>query len=265
MRDKNYSEEVQQAFEKDAANGKRIGQVWKLSKEEKSPVEIAQELGVDTHHFVYNCRRCIKAIEDGVLPESTTSAKDCASALRGFAKRHYSEILSSANHSQIRAYAEQCERISSDQNKREEEDEYAEQQTQTALDSHKGPGIYVYTLPHYFRSPVAPSEDEAAAPRTYMKVGMSKSDVRERIDAQNTTALPEPIMVLRIWEPPEGVSVKDIENRMHNHLAAADHLRNRQKGAGKEWFLTHLKFLDATARLLNLKIKYEHRDKDETD
>ena len=44
-------------------------------------------------------------------------------------------------------------------------------------------------------------------------------------------------------------------------LAAADHFRNskRGSGAGTEWFLTHLKFLDSTAELLGLKI---HRLRD---
>ncbi len=44
---------------------------------------------------------------------------------------------------------------------------------------------------------------------------------------------------------------------MHTHLNAADHNQNRSRGAGKEWFLTHLTFIDSTADLLAMEIKYE--------
>jgi len=260
MRDENYSDEVQRAFEQDNEDEKRIGQVWKLTNEGKGPDEIAQALGVSTSTFVYSYRSFIRAIEHGDLPKSTTSAKDCASALRGFSNRHYKmEILSQANYLQIQDYATECEQIHSDQNKREAEDQELEKQTITALEL-AGPGIYVYTLPHYLRFPIEPSRDEYAYHRTYLKVGMSDKDAFKRAMDQNTTALPEPVVVLRIYEPPEGVELKDVEGRMHTHLTNADHLRNRQRGAGKEWFLTHLKFLDATADLLKLKTKFEKLD-----
>ena len=45
---------------------------------------------------------------------------------------------------------------------------------------------------------------------------------------------------------------------MHVHLNAADHNQNRKRGAGKEWFLTHLKFIDSTAELLGLVVDYEY-------
>lgn len=40
---------------------------------------------------------------------------------------------------------------------------------------------------------------------------------------------------------------------MHDHLNAADHNQNRKRGAGKEWFKTHLIFVDSTANLLGLE------------
>lgn len=260
MGDEKYSEEVRLALEQDYKDGRRIGQVWMLTKEGKEPIEIAEELEVSTYNFVWGYRSYIKAIEDGKLPKSTTTARDCASALRGFSKRHYKrKILSQATYSRIQDYVTDCEQIQSDQNKREEEDQELEKQTITALDS-AGPGIYVYTLPHYLRFPVEPRRDEDADDRTYLKVGMSDKDAFMRAVHQNTTAIPEPVVVLRIYEPPEGLDLKEAEKRMHTHLTDADHLRNRQRGAGKEWFLTHLKFLDATAGLLNLKTRFERLD-----
>ena len=54
-------------------------------------------------------------------------------------------------------------------------------------------GIYVYTLPHYLRYPVDPSEDEdeSTDDRTYLKVGMSGKDIIQRVRQQVNTALPE--------------------------------------------------------------------------
>ena len=43
-------------------------------------------------------------------------------------------------------------------------------------------------------------------------------------------------------------------------LDAADHNPNREKGAGKEWFLTNLKFLDAIAVTLGLQIRRYNED-----
>ena len=127
--------------------------MWKRTKDGKEPNEIAEELDVSTYNFVWGYRSYIRAIEAGELPKSTTTARDCASALRGFSKRHYKKkILSQATYSRIQDYVTDCEQIQS------------------------------------------------------------------------------------------------------------DHLRNRQRGAGKEWFLTHLKFLDATAGLLNLKTQFERLD-----
>ncbi len=37
--------------------------------------------------------------------------------------------------------------------------------------------------------------------------------------------------------------------RIHGHLAPADHNPNRARGAGKEWFLANLNFLDAVAAI----------------
>ena len=57
--------------------------------------------------------------------------------------------------------------------------------------------------------------------------------------------------------------LKEVERIIHSHLNAAGHVRNSERGAGTEWFLTHLKFLDSTAELLGLKTHFAIDDSDD--
>ena len=120
-------------------------------------------------------------------------------------------------------------------------------------------GIYVYTLPHYLRYPVVPSDDDYGNPRTYLKVGSSKRDMAARVKQQSTTAIPEPPVIVRMYTCPDR-DIVETERTIHRHLDAADHNPNRRAGAGKEWFLTHLRFVDSTADLLGLPVEYSHPD-----
>lgn len=257
MGDEKYSAEIRRAFEQDNEDGERIGRVWKRTDEGEQPKDIADRMGVRTYQWVYNVLRCIRAIESGDLPRNAPSvARQVASALRSFSKRHYeSGVLSENNYRQIQEYAEKCEEIQSDSSKQKEETQELTKQTTTALDS-AGPGIYIYTLPHYFHHPYAPQKN--ARDRTLLKVGHTRSDVDKRVKAQRTTAIPETPVVLRIFEVPEGVKPEDLEKKIHDHLSAADHHRQSQPGTGQEWFETHLTFLDSIADLLDLKTQFQY-------
>ena len=71
-----YREEVESALSEDET---RLGGVWRLSREGLKPKEIAEKLNVDSWEFVYNQRRNIKAIEEGILPDSPRPAEQCGS------------------------------------------------------------------------------------------------------------------------------------------------------------------------------------------
>jgi hypothetical protein len=110
-------------------------------------------------------------------------------------------------------------------------------------------GVYVYALPHYIRHPY-----DQATGRTLLKVGHSNSDVIVRFRNQTrTTALPEEPIPLRIYRT-SGDSAAPAESAFHRLLDAADHSRTIGRSAGREWFLTHTKFLDEIARTLSLAI-----------
>ena len=111
MDNEQYLKEVQKALENDP---QRLGDVWRLTKEGKRPDEIAEELNVTTHGFVYNIRSFIQAIEDGILSESPTMAGSCGRALRGFIKRgRECKYLSKETTQELERRAEECDRRAS--------------------------------------------------------------------------------------------------------------------------------------------------------
>lgn len=256
--------EVEMALEGDPT---RLGQVWR--RREKTPHEIADELEVATPGFVYSYRRTAAALLNGEVPPAPTSAKQVASALRGFVKRHEGK-LSDETAEHIQGLAGRCDRVAEDPLAIQREDDLDQEETRKE-EAKDTPGIYVYTYPHYRRHPVLPGLEYKGTgserrPRTYFKVGMSGRDVKERIANQmRGTAVPERRSLLRIYTTPTRSDLKKKEKRLHQHLKAADHGRDRTKDYGTEWFLTHLEFLDDTADLLGLSTAYARLQDDQAE
>jgi hypothetical protein len=69
-----------------------------------------------------------------------------------------------------------------------------------------------------------------------------------------TTALPERTHPAADLPDQYGDSAAPAEVAFHRLLDAADHSRTIGKSAGREWFLTHTRFLDEIARTLGLHI-----------
>jgi len=259
-----YLEEVERALSEDE---KRLGKVWRLSQEGLNSNEIAEKLSY-SKAYINHSTRMIKALVDSTLPNTTTlMARRYGVTLRDFAKRHQGEYLSNTTVAEIEKradeWADECDRRANDPVKREEEEQKFERQT-SAAEQEEVPGIYVYALPHYLRYPVETSENDGTDDRTYLKVGMSERDAIKRFRQQRgSTALPESPILLRIYIGSNGMDIAEVERKIHRHLAHADHVRNSERGAGQEWFLTHLKFLDSTAELLSLKIHFAIDDSDD--
>jgi hypothetical protein len=123
----------------------------------------------------------------------------------------------------------------SDREAQEGEEQAATANTKK-VEAARVPGIYVYTLPHYWRHKVDPENDQ-----TYLKVGKSATDVFGRVDQQRTTALPEDPWLLRVYPTEDATAV---ERKFHVMLDAADHHRAASTKGGREWFLTSLRILD---------------------
>ena len=252
-----YREEVERALSKDET---RLGEVWRLKG--LKPKEIAEKLNVNSWEFVYNRRRDIKAIEEGILPDSPSPAERCGSTLRGFINNHRASF-SDATVSLLQDRANECDRRAKDPTKREEQEQKPEHQTSAAAEP-RGPGIYVYALPRYIDHPIEKSNKDKTNDRTYLKVGVSENDAIKRFQQQaRSTVLPEPPILLRIYAGSEGVDLAKVEKNIHKYLENFGHFSNKKQGAGKEWFLTNLKSLDSIAELLNLKTHFAIDDSDD--
>jgi hypothetical protein len=111
------------------------------------------------------------------------------------------------------------------------------------------PGVYVYTLPSYFRTPKKTDPD-----RFFYKIGMTERFVGTRIrEQQRMTNLPEDPWTLRVYRS-DNHSPSEIERIFHDLLEAAGHSRATGRFAGNEWFATNLELLDAIARKFGFEI-----------
>jgi hypothetical protein len=235
----------------------RLGDVIRGNAAGQSADEIAEELGVATSGFVWNYLRHARAIEEGDLPSAPTMIRQSLSTMRGFLDRH-TETLSEAAQSLLRSRIRELEALSSNSETEVLEDEQVRERAKQTEDLDIT-GIYVYTLPHYYRQPVEPVDSDVFSARTLMKIGMSENDVIKRFRSQQRdTVLPEDPWLLRIYEC--DTDIKKMELEFHNMLKAADHRQARGRTTGKEWFLTTLKFLDEIAKMRGLETKYRIED-----
>jgi T5orf172 domain len=227
-----------------AVDSSRVGEVYRLLEEGLAADVIAERLeGGAAGAWQY--RRMVRALLDGDLPIAPTVALAAARRYRTVLR---APALSAAARSYLQANLDELERRANDPTRLDEEVQRASEQTLQA-EARNEVGVYVYALPHYIRHPY-----DQASGRTLLKVGRSDSDVIVRFRSQTrTTALPEEPILLRIYRT-NGDPAAPAEAIFHRLLDAADHGRTAGKSAGREWFLTHTRFLDEIARTLGLRI-----------
>ena len=226
------------------ADSSRVGEVYRLLEEGLGADAIAERLeGGAAGAWRY--RRMVWALLDGSLPTAPTIALAAARRYRTVLK---TPTLLTAARRYLQANLDELERRASDPARLDEEAQRASEQTQQA-EARNEIGVYVYSLPHYIRHPY-----DQASGRTLLEVGCSDRDVIMRFRSQTrTTALPEEPILLRIYRTSTD-SAAPAEATFHRLLDAADHSRTIGRSAGREWFLTHTKFLDEIARTLSLHI-----------
>lgn len=229
------------------ADQSRLGEVYRFEAEGLSADEIAARLGVTTSSFVWNYRRIIEALLLGAVPDSPSMALATA-------RRFRSLLRDRTLPRDVREYLElkqdELERRAEDPGARSAELQVAELKTHAA-EQRNDRGIYVYALPHYLRHPV-----DSVTGHTLLKVGRSDSDVIQRFQNQTrTTALPEEPILLRIYRTAPDEPTAEVESSFHRVLQSAAHSRSVARTAGREWFLTHTRFLDEIARLHGLAIE----------
>lgn len=227
----------------------RLGDVYWGRVKGLTADQIAEELGVKTSNFVWNYTQILDALIKRDLPTAPSVARQVARRFRSLLKREWSEDVRRRLEEDLR----KVERLATDVDALVEETAAAREQTAKAEEAAQT-GIYVYALPHYLRYPFDPESG-----RTLLKVGRSDRDVIQRIQEQaRTTALPEEPVLLRIYPTGDDDTV-EVERRIHHALRAFDHARAVERMAGREWFLTTTRALDALADLLGKRDRRQRR------
>ena len=254
MDNEQYLNEVRKALDRDTT---RLGDVWRLTNEDKTPSEIGKELNPDGKYtYVYSYQKYIQVITDEELPETTSTrvANDWRKILQSFLRRHKDAFSPDPTIKELERRIEECDRRATDPQALEEENEEVEKETVRALESGT-PGIYVYSYPHYLRHPVKPDKDDTTDDRTYLKIGMSEDDVLKRV-GQQKTGMPEPPQILQIWLVENDSDIEKFEKKIQDHLRMIGHGGPNKR---REWFLTNEQSVESTANLLGLTL-YDHKN-----
>ncbi len=225
------------------SNEGRLGEVFRLKEEGIfTNAEIVARGAAANSGAAGNLRATLRSIIEDFVPRSPAIAtiagrsvggllranpelsEEARSFLSGIRARldevAHSEEAIAEEDSQISSSAEDLERIAENQS-----------------------GVYVYSLPTYFRTPKKTDPD-----RFLYKIGKTDRFVGARIrEQQRLTGLPEDPWLLRVYRS-ETRSPGEIEQVFHDLLDNAGHSRGTGRYSGTEWFATNLDFLDAIAR-----------------
>lgn len=228
------------------ADQTRLGATYRAEQDGLTDDQIMELFGIQTTGLLWKMRRMFKVLFDANIPTAPAVVLSSERKIRamlanwpwsGEAQSYFAELQD--------ALAVQA----SNPEARVREDVAAGRQT-AAVEAQGRPGIYVYTLPHYYRYPYDPESG-----RTLLKVGHSGAKMIARFREQTrTTALPEEPILLRVYPVCDEESSAMIERKFHDLLKGADHNRPFTRSAGQEWFLTSERLLDAIAQVLGLPI-----------
>jgi hypothetical protein len=220
-----------------------LGRFWQYERDGLSAEEMQEAEGTETLSWTYNYRSLLGVILDGEVPSAPSNALQGARRIRSWLKRSdLSPELRQALTEQESLLMSRAE----DKEAQQEEVGEAVEKTKAAEEA-SGPGIYVYTLPHYLRYPYDPDSG-----RTLLKVGHSAHDALYRATSQKRlTALPEDPILLRVYPVEQSAKA---EAEFHEWLRDADHAGHRSRRGGSEWFVTSPKFLDRIARSVGLDV-----------
>ena len=236
----------EKALEKDTT---RLGDVYRLHKKGMSRSEIKKKLKVKS---IGAYSRAIEAIEKGKLPTGRTTAKSCGDILQSFIK-HHDKYLSQEFVQKLQMLIKKCDHRANNRRVVQKTAKSKKEmgQAEEALEKSGIAGIYVYTYPKYYHHPDVPETNDTDA-RIRLKIGMSERDTFKRV-MQQKTGMPEPPMILQIWEVENDSDLREIERKIHAHLRTIDHGGHQRK----EWFLTNEQSVKSTANLIGLKLHYE--------
>lgn len=229
-------------------NPRQLGKVYGLDPEmELKASKIVELEGAANVGAVGNLRCAIRAILNGVIPNSPSVSNQAIGSLNGLLRdnrnfapavmEHLNEVL-----------LELQDRANSKVFK-EEEAEVRRTGSEALVELvEKRGGVYAYSLPHYLNFPCKEDPD-----RHWYKVGCTKGEFEDRvIGSHRQTSLPEDPVIRRTYYSAT-LDPKPMETKFHNMLKASG-LQTDAKYGGEEWFATTEEQLDAIAELLGFEV-----------
>jgi hypothetical protein len=238
-------------------NSRQLGKVYFLDPEmAKKPKEIVELEGAANEGAVGNIRCALRAILDGVIPNSPAVSRQAAGNLRSLAKENpgfESAVLEHVNEVLFELQERAASKIFMEV---ETEERLKESEDLTKLVEKRG-GVYAYSLPHYLNYPCKEDPD-----RFWFKVGRTSGNFVDRVvDSHRKTGLPEDPIIRRTYFSGT-MDPKEMEGKFHLMLKASG-LQTDARYAGVEWFATTEDQLDAIAELLGLEISRPHESEEQ--
>ncbi len=230
-------------------NEGHLGEVFRLREQGLfSNADIVARGAAANDGAAGNLSATLRSILDDFIPRGPTIAAQSGRSVGGLLRGN--PELSSQAQSFLSAIRVRLDEVARNEEATEVEDAQISASA-VALERsiENQPGVYVYTLPTYFRTPKKTDPD-----RFLYKIGMTERFVGTRIrEQQRMTNLPEDPWTLRVYRSVKH-SPAEIERALHELLEAAGHSRSTGRFAGSEWFATNLEFLDAIAHALGFEI-----------
>jgi hypothetical protein len=228
----------------------QLGQVYRLIEAGAATNrELVDGGGGANQGAAANTRVAVRLLTEGIMPSAPSIARQCIGRIRTLIRRNTLSLDTIQYLNDLVAALDEL--TFNDVAQAHEAEDLEERSRELEASIGSMPGIYVYSLPTFLRVPQKVDPD-----RYWFKVGKSERSADERIgEQQRQTGLPEDYVTLRVYLPPNGVSLKDAERIFHDTLNDIGHARSTGKRTGREWFATTLEALDRIATNQGYTIK----------
>jgi len=229
-------------------NQRQLGAVYRIDPELKlKAAEVVERGGAANSGAVGNIRCAIRAILDGVIPESPTVARQVIGAINSLRRENPNFSLAISAH--LDEVVRNLNERATSKVYREEEAELRQTSSNQMLQvvEQRG-GVYAYSLPHYLNFPC--KEDPE---RFWYKIGCTTGNFESRVvGSHRQTGLPEDPIIRRTYFS-SSLKPKEMEEKFHFLLGAAGLATDSVHG-GIEWFATTENQLDSIAEILGFEI-----------
>ncbi len=232
------------------SNDGRLGEVFRLREEGVfTSADVVARGAAANQGAAGNLRATIRSIVEDFVPQSPAVATIAGRSIGGLLRAN-AELGEEARAFLFEVRTRLDNVAHSEEAIAEEDSQIASSSEVLERNVENQSGVYVYTLPTYFRTPKKTDPD-----RFLYKIGKTDRFVGARIkDQQRLTGLPEDPWLLRVYRS-EALSPSEIEKLFHDLLGSAGHSRGTGRYSGTEWFATNLDFLDAIANAFGLEVQ----------